>query len=151
MIKPVAIALLSWMFSLLVGEAYEYETWQCLVNLALVDFIFMAVFFHSDIDSQKVRWIMCILTLAIIVTIIIAVALFMLHYGLISKTAYLVDEDIDIFGKISLVLSLLILAVASLSDRVMDKLDGLYWPSFANSIRRSFDISRIRNAKSGAF
>jgi hypothetical protein len=151
MIKPVAIALLSWMFSLLVGQAYEYETWQCLVNLALVDFIFMAVFFYSDIDNQKVRWIMLLLVLAIIATMATAIALFMFHYKLISGGSFLVDEDIDAFGKVSLTISLLILMIAALSDRVMDKLDGLYWPSFANSIRYSFDLSRTRNAKSGAF
>lgn len=151
MIKPVAIALLSWMFSLLVGEAYEFETWQCLVNLALVDFVFFTAFYYSDIGNQKVRWICSLLFIAIVVTMLISIALFMYHYKLISIGFFAVDPDIDLFGNVSFVISLLIVVVSSLNDRVMDKLDGLCWPRFARSFRYSFDLSRIRNAKKGAF
>lgn len=151
MIKPVAIALLSWMFSLLVGEAYEYETWQCLVNMALVDFVFFAVFYYSDINNQKVRWICSLLFIAIVVTMLISIALFMYHYKLISISFFAVDPDVDLFGNISFVISLLIVFVSLLSDRVMDKLDGLCWPSFARSFRYNFDLCRIHNAKTGAF
>jgi hypothetical protein len=151
MIKPLAIAMLSWMFSLLVGEAYEYQTWQCLVNMSLVDFMFFAVFYYSDIDNQKVRWICTLLFISIVFTWLSSVAFFLYHYKLIGASFFAVDVDIDLFGNVSLVLSLLILIVSSLNDRVMDRLDGLCWPSFAHSFRYSFDLSRIRNAKKGAF
>lgn len=151
MIKPFAMAALSWLFSLLVWESYTEPTWQCLVSLALVDFIFMVAFYLSDISNQKVRWICSILMLSIISTSISFVVIYAYQYNLINENFPILELVVNYYGAFGFSASILIMIVSVLSDRLMDKIDGLCWPVFARSFRFSFDHSRWRNSKGGAF
>lgn len=151
MIKPFTIAALSWLFGLLVWGAYEYPTWQCLVNISLVDFIFIIVFYYSDIEDEKVRWICTLLSISVFATLLSSVTFYMYHYGLIEADFFAVAAVKAHYGDLSFVLSLLIMIVSSLNNRIMDKFDGLCWPSFARGFRHNFDVSRRRNLKGGAF
>jgi hypothetical protein len=58
---------------------------------------------------------------------------------------------VNYYGAFGLSASILIMIVSLLNDRLMDKIDGLFWPVFAYSFRFDFDNSRCRNSKGSAF
>jgi hypothetical protein len=151
MIKPAVMAALSWLFSLLVWNSYTDPTWQCLLSLALVDFVFMAAFYLSDVNDQKVRWICSLLMLSIIVNSISFVVIYAYQYHLINADFPILELVVNYYGAFGLSASILIMIVSLLNDRLMDKIDGLFWPVFAYSFRFDFDNSRCRNSKGGAF
>jgi len=150
-IKAIALAALSWLFSLLVFEAYVDPTWQCLASLALVDFIFMVIFYYSDINDQKVRWICSLFAISAFFTLISSIVYYSYQYAIIESDFFAVNAVVSYYGDLSFVLSLLIMIVSTLNDRIMDKVDGLFWPSFARTFRFNFDVWRSRNLKKGAF
>ena len=147
----VSLAGLSWLFSLLVFEAYADPTWQCLASLAMVDFIFMVIFYFSSINDQKVRWICSLLAISAFFTLISSIVYYSYHYGIVESDFFAVSAVVSYYGGLSFVLSSLIMVVSTLNDRIMDRIDGLFWPVFANSFRYNFDVWRIRNIKKGAF
>lgn len=150
-VLAVSLAAMSWLFSLLVFEAYVDPTWQCLASLALVDFIFMVIFYYSNLNNQKVRWVCSLLALSAFFTLTSSIVYYSYHYGIIESDFFAVNAVISYYGSLSFVLSLLIMIVSALNDRIMDKIDGLFWPGFARAFRFNFDVGRSRNFNKGAF
>ena len=147
----VSLAALSWLFSLLVYEAYTDPTWQYLASLAMVNFVFMVIFAFSKINDQKARWICTMLAIAILFTMLSSVIYYMYQHYIIGPDNWAVNLVLGYYGPLCFSLSLLIMIVSTFNDKVMDKIDGLFWPTFARNFRRSFDVWRVHCAKKGAF
>jgi hypothetical protein len=147
----VALAVISWMSSLLVREAYADPTWQYLASLAVVNFMFMVMFAYSKINDQKARWICSMLAIAIALTVISTFSYFFYQHGAIEADNPFIRFVLHIYPPMCLSLSILIIAVSLFSDRLMGRFDDVCWPGFASNFRRSFDVWRVQSAKKGAF
>jgi hypothetical protein len=146
-----SIAVLSWLFSLLVRDAYGMESWQCLVNLAVVDFVFMSVFCYSISDNDKVRWICSLLTISVSITGLSSIVVFLYSNSMITENHFLFVKMEAFYPLMSMSISALILGVAMMPSGLMDRLDGLCWPNFARAFRYRFDLWRNKNSVKGAF
>ncbi len=145
------IAAMSWLFSLLVTDAYGMDSWQCLVSLAVVDFLFMLVFFYSISDNEKVRWVCALLVISLSMSGLSSIIVFLYNNHIITETSWLF-VGVEVFYSImSQIISVLILVVAMMPRGLMDRLDGLCWPNFARTFRFSFDMWRDKNSINGAF
>lgn len=147
----IAIAGLSWIFGLFIYHSYSDPTWQCLASLAITDFIFMLIFCYSTVNSDKVRWICTLLAIAIFFTLLSSITFYSYQHGIVEQDFFAVNWVLSYYREMCFTLSLLIMIVSALNDRIMDNLDGLFWPPFANSFRYNFDVWRFTNTKKGAF
>ena len=146
-----SIAALSWLFSLLVRDAYGMESWQCLVNLAVVDFVFMSIFCFSISDNEKVRWICSLLTISVAVSGLSSIIVFLYNNHIITENFWMFTKMGVFYPLISKAISMLVLGVAMMPSGLMDRVDGVCWPSFARAFRYSFDLWRNKNSVKGAF
>jgi len=147
----VGLAIISIMFSLLVRGSFEYDTWLCFSSLAIVDFIFIVLFFYSPVDSEKVRWICTILSVSMVSSLLSSIIFFMQHHGLVSSSFIPFELVIFVYPVICIVASSLVIIISAATDKKMEKVDDLFWPNFASDFRRNFDVMRLQNTKNGAF
>jgi len=146
-----SIAALSWLFSMLVRDAYGMDSWQCLVNLAVVDFVFMSVFCYSISDNEKVRWICSLLIISLSVSGLSSIIVFLYNNHIITENFWMFVRMEAFYPIMSKIISALNLVVAMMPSGLMDRFDGLCWPNFARSFRYSFDLWRNKNSIKGAF
>jgi len=147
----ISIAILSWLFGLLIRESYSFDTWRCLASLAVVDFLFMLVFCYGPVGNQRVRWCCSILTISMVSSLISSILFYMQHYSIISRESFIFSSVESIYPVLSLVLSALILCVMTLTDRMIEDVDDILWPRFARNFRYNFDVWRSNAFKKGAF
>jgi hypothetical protein len=146
----VVVALLSFAFSALIATSYDHAGWQLYASLAVVDFIFVAIFSHSNISNEKARWICSLLAISFLASFVSCLFEYSHHHEIMTSSyvAWFIDSYYTVMSG---VISALIITIALLGEKLMWWIDDMLWPRFANNFRFNFDIWRIHNAKKGAF
>jgi len=130
------VAILSLVVSLLVRSAYEFDNWQCLVSLMLVDFLFVVYVSSSRIHHVKAHWMNLVFYCSIIANGVFAVIVFMRFNGLISKVSPGFDVMESVYFYSGVILTTLLFLAAFTRQRILGRFDDICWP-------RAFDNVHI--------
>lgn len=130
------IAVLSLALSAVVRGAYEFDTWQCLISLALVDFLFVVYVSSSRINHIKAHWMNLVFYTSIIANGLFAVIVYMRFNGLISEVSEGFNIMESMYHYVGITLTVLLFLSAFTKQRILGKFDDLCWP-------RAFDDVRI--------
>ena len=123
-----AVAITSLALSAIVRSAYEFDTWQCLVSLMLVDFLFVVFVSTSKINPVKAHWINLVFYCSIIANGVFAVIVFMRFNGLIGKISPGFDVMESIYFYSGVVLTIMLFLAACTRQWILGRFDDLCWP-----------------------
>ena len=130
------VAISSLAISLIIRSAYEFDTWQCLVSLALVDFLFVVYVSSSRIHHIKAHWMNLIFYGSIVANGLFAIIVYMRFYGLIDKISPGFDVMESIYFYSGVVLTIMLFLAACTRQWILGRFDDLCWP-------RAFDDIHI--------
>lgn len=130
------VAVVSLAISAIVRGAYEFDTWQCLVSLALVDFLFVVYVSSSRIHHVKAHWMNLVFYCSIIANGLFAIVVYMRFYGLINEVSPGFDLMESAHHYLGVTLTILLFLVAFTRQRILGRFDDLCWP-------RAFDDVHI--------
>lgn len=130
------VAITSLALSVIVRSAYEFDTWQCLVSLMLVDFLFVVYVSSSRIHPTKAHWMNLIFHCSIIANGLFAIIVFMRFNGLINEVSPGFDLTESAHHYLGVTLTILLFLAAFTRQRILGRFDDLCWP-------RAFDDIHI--------
>ena len=128
------VAITSLALSLIIRSAYEFDTWQCLVSLALVDFLFVAFVSSSRIHPVKAHWMNLIFYSSILSNGLFAIVVYMRFYGLINEVSPGFDITESAYYYSGVILTTLLFLAAFTRQRILGRFDDLCWPRAFDNI-----------------
>lgn len=129
------VAVMSLLISMLIRGAYEFDTWQCLISLSLVDFLFVVLVSSIRIDCIKVHWMNLVFHCSIIANVTFSVIVYMRFNGIISEVSAGFNVIESIYHYVGAALTLMLFIFAFTRQRILGKFDDLCWPRIFDDVR----------------
>jgi len=141
---------LSWLCSYLVDTAYSVMTWQCLVSLMLVDFVFIFAFYASGTNYIKLKWVLTLLFVAMSISSLSAFTMAVAQAGFIYSDFFLLRAFESYYSPFSFVVSLLVLIVLGTPQRIIGAFDANCWPKSFSGVPYDLFMDSLQHRKGGS-
>jgi len=128
------VAVVSLIVSVIVRSAYETDTWQCLISIALVDFLFVVYVSSSRIHPIKAHWMNLVFYGSILANGLFAIIVYMRFYGIINKVSPGFDVMESIYFYSGVIITIMLFLAACTRQWILGRFDDLCWPRVFDDI-----------------
>ena len=123
----LSIAVISWILSVLISDAFDFSSWRFYVTLSLLDLCVLYCVGFVNIDKIRQRWMSCLLFISILMSSVSSIIFYVYQFFDIKLIDFTAMFIVDFYSYFSVSISALLVIVSLMSKVFLNVIDRNFW------------------------